>query len=79
MYIDFKTSLKEKILLYGIFIFLMFILIPVFIIFIAISVIFSNNYRQNINNDNIIEDIQNNGISSIYELLVKYNYPCFEK
>jgi hypothetical protein len=79
MYIDFKTSVKEKILLYGIFIFLMFIIIPLFIIFVAISVIFSNNYKQNINNDNIIDDVKNGGISSIYELLVKYNYPCFEK
>lgn len=79
MYIDFKTSIKEKALLYGIFILLMFILIPVFIIFVAISVIFSNKYTQNINNDNIIDDIKNGGVSSIYELLVKYNYPCFEK
>jgi hypothetical protein len=79
MYVDFKKSIKEKIILYSIFVFLISILIPLFIIFVAISVIFSNKYSQNITNDNIINDITTNGISSIYELLVKYNYPCFEK
>ena len=28
---------------------------------------------------NVIDNIKNNGICSLYDLLVKYNYPCFVK
>ena len=36
------------------------------------------NNKKNADSD-VVNDIQTNGINSLYELLVKYNYPCFVK
>jgi hypothetical protein len=72
---------------FGLFILVMFVLIPIFLIFLSLSLIFTNkdiNYDQNnLSNiesaQNIINNINEKGVSSLYDLLVKYNYPCFTK
>lgn len=82
-----KKTMKEQIKFYAIFIFIIFIIIPIFLIFLALSLIFTNkNINKNENNISGIEsaqytvdDINKNGISNLYQLLVKYNYPCFYK
>ena len=73
---------------YGLFILVLFILIPAFIIFFSYSLIFTNAdiniFNQNNGGsiesaENIVQNIMTRGVSSLYDLLVKYNYPCFIK
>jgi hypothetical protein len=78
IHIEFRYELKKKIIVYICIVLILFIFIPIFLIFFALSILFSNNLKNN-SSGNIIEDIENNGITSIYSLLVKYNYPCFQK
>jgi hypothetical protein len=75
---DFRYELKQKIIVYVIIFLIIFVFIPIFLIFFALSIIFSNNLKNN-SSGNTLEDIKNNGITSLYDLLVKYNYPCFVK
>ena len=79
VFINYKLDLKKMVITMLVIIFLLFIFIPVFIICNALTILYSNNYTENINNDNIIDNIRENGVSSLYEILVKYNYPCFLK
>jgi hypothetical protein len=75
---DFRYDLKKKIIIYIIIALLLFVFVPIFLIFFALSVLFSNNLKNKSSGDTIT-DIKNNGITSMYDLLVKYNYPCFKK
>jgi hypothetical protein len=71
------TEKKYKILGYLLIIFILFILIPVILVFTGLSIVYSNNYSEPV--DNILSNIQKNPVGSLYELLVKYNYPCIKK
>ena len=69
MKIGLKETFKEKFIICFIIFILIFILIPIFLIFFSLSVIYINNGG----------DDDKNNVSSLYNLLVKYNYPCFLK
>ena len=81
IYTEFKYNNNNKYIIYLLIILIIFIFIPFFIIFFILSLLFNNNYKNKTDNnvENIINNIENNSVKSIYELLVKYNYPCFEK
>ena len=84
MIADFKYVLKWRCLVYFLIFIVIGIFIPIFIIFFVQSIIFSNKLDDiKGNNKNstseIVNNINKNGVSSLYELLVKYNYPCFKK
>jgi len=74
--VNFST-LKTKIIAYFILYFIVFVFIPTIILFFSFSLLFDNKTVED--GDNIIENIKKYGISSLYDLLVKYNYPCFHK
>jgi len=79
---DYKYKLQwDRILVYLFIIIVICVFIPVFILFFVQSLVFSNRITENnlTNKDDIIKDIKNNGISGLYQLLIKYNYPCFRK
>ena len=78
IYIDLNKSLLNKIISYSIIFILLFIFIPTVIIFFSIALIFDNKINNNLTG-NIINDIKENGLSCLYDLLIKYNYPCFTK
>jgi hypothetical protein len=84
VYADLKCStLKSKIINYVLIFLLIFIFLPIFFIFFCFSFLFLNKEKvdPNISTINSIQnEIKNNlSINSLYELLVKYNYPCFMK
>jgi hypothetical protein len=81
VHLEFKISGWMKYLVYALILFILFVFIPALLLFTGLSVIYSNNYKEKVNDNatDIINDINNNNVSSIYELLVKYNYPCFYK
>ena len=54
-----------------------FVLIPLALILFGINSLFGQLKFKGAEND--IQDIENNGVSNIYQLIVKYNYPCFRK
>ena len=74
---NFRDSLFKKILIYLFIFIIIFLFIPVFIVFFSLSLIFAGE-KMNIDK-NIIDNINNNGIKNLYDLLIKYNYPCFIK
>ena len=54
--------------------------ICVILIFFSLNTIFGQiNQNNNKDMDKNIQEIEKNGISNLYELIVKYNYPCFKK
>lgn len=86
VYTNYEYTFKNSLFVYFILFFVIFIFIPTVLFFFSLDFIFNNKYipnkpdnSENQSEDNIINNIQNYGISSIYELLVKYNYPCFPK
>jgi hypothetical protein len=84
MIADFKYVLKWRCLVYFLIFIVIGVFIPIFIIFFVQSIIFSNKLdgiKGNNKNSTseIVNNINKNGVSSLYELLVKYNYPCFKK
>lgn len=84
VYADLKCStLKSKIITYVLIFLLIFVFLPIFLIFFSFSFLFLNKEKvdPNISTiDSIQNEINNNqSINSLYELLVKYNYPCFMK
>ena len=72
-----NKTFNDKIIEYIKLFFVIFIFIPVIILFFSFSLLFDNKTTENSND--IINNIKTNGISSLYDLLVKYNYPCFRK
>lgn len=79
---DYTYKLKwDRLLVYLFLIIVLGVFIPVFIVFFVQSLIFTNRITANnlTNKDAIIKDIKKNGISGLYQLLIKYNYPCFKK
>jgi len=79
VYINYKLDLEKMGYTLLVIIFILFLFIPGFLICNGLTILFTNNYSENINRENIIENIRKNGVSSLYEILVKYNYPCFLK
>jgi hypothetical protein len=71
------NKLTDKIIAYSKIFFLIFIFIPIIVLFFSLSLLFDNKTMEN--GEDIIDNIQKYGISSLYDLLVKYNYPCFQK
>jgi hypothetical protein len=69
---------EYSMLKYGVIIFLLFILIPLLLIFFNLSILFKNFGSDDYTKD-IESYIKNNGIQNVFSLLVKYNYPCFAK
>jgi len=84
VYVDLKCiTLNGKIISYVLIFLLIFIFLPIFFMFFTFSILFLNKEKvdPNISTINSIQnEIKNNlSINSLYELLVKYNYPCFMK
>jgi len=84
VYADLKCiNVKGKIITYVLIFLLIFIFLPIFFIFFCFSFLFLNKDKvdPNISTINSIQNEINNNLSinSLYELLVKYNYPCFMK
>jgi len=79
VYADFKYSFKKKIVVYILIASILFVFLPAVILYFCIAIIFANNYKSNLDRKDIVSGINKNGVSSLYELLVKYNYPCFFK
>jgi hypothetical protein len=77
IYSDFKYTLLKKIIIYILIALIIFGFIPAFILFFALNSVLNN---KNLNNSEseIINNIKKNGLSGLYDLLVKYNYPCFK-
>jgi hypothetical protein len=81
IFTDFNYTFKKSLLVYFILFIIIFLFIPFVIFFFSLSLVFTpkkNNLKENDESD-IIQNIQKYGISSLYDLLVKYNYPCFPK
>lgn len=84
VYADLKSNtLIIKIITYVLIFLLIFVCLPIFLVFFCFSFLFLNKDKvdPNISTINSIQnEIKNNlSINSLYELLVKYNYPCFKK
>lgn len=90
MHIDFQIQGgKYKALVYVLLFLLLFVFIPLFLVFFCYLNIFSSiRPASDINNppsnaeeagQKEIDSINKDGVSSLYQLLVKYNYPCFIK
>jgi len=75
--VNFYSSIYKKIAAYSILFLIIFVFLPTIILFFSFSLLFDNKTFES--GDDIIENIKKNGISSLYDLLVKYNYPCFRK
>jgi hypothetical protein len=74
LHVDYRFHSNTIYYIYFILFFLLFIFIPLFYIYQTFSILFNNNSY-----DNVLENIEKNGIQNIYDLFVKYNYPCFQK
>ena len=59
----------------------MYFLIPSILSSNAVSSLYCVYKDNNIENSEIdtIRSIEKNGVQSLYDLIVKYNYPCFKK
>ena len=84
VYADLKCiTLKSKIITYVLIFLLIFAFLPAFFMFFSFSFLFLNKEKVDptISTINSIQNEINNNksINSLYELLVKYNYPCFMK
>jgi hypothetical protein len=84
VYADLKCiTLKSKIITYVLIFLLIFAFLPIFFMFFSFSFLFLNKEKVDptISTINSIQNEINNNksINSLYELLVKYNYPCFMK
>ncbi len=78
VHINVKYDFKGMVIAYGLIILLLFIIIPLFLIYFNLDIVFNNGENKfDVDIDNGMgSDIS---INSIYKLLIKYNYPCFLK
>ena len=79
VYSGFKYTAKKRIMIYAVLIIVIFIFIPLFMVFFALASVLNNKNINDSSENDIITNIRDNGISGLYDLLVKYNYPCFLK
>lgn len=77
IYSDFRCDMKKKSIIYAIIFIIIFLFIPFFILFFALSFVLNNKNINDTSEEDIVNNIQKNGVSGLYDLLVKYNYPCF--
>lgn len=71
----------RKYLYYFVIIFSIYIIIPTILSTNATSTlynVFKDNNLKN-NESEVIKSIEKDGVQSLYDLIVKYNYPCFKK
>jgi hypothetical protein len=78
VHLEFKYDKNKKKIIYWILFVILFIFIPLFIYYFSLSVLFDNNAK-NILDINTFEAIKNYGVNNFYDLIIKYNYPCFFK
>jgi hypothetical protein len=78
VHLEFKYDKNKKKIIYWILFVILFIFIPLFIYYFSLSILFDNNAK-NILDINTFEAIQNYGVKNFYDLMIKYNYPCFFK
>jgi len=79
IFIDYQFE-KPQHRIYAILVFIFFfvIFIPIFLIYFCFLNVFSARVPgNNLNDINTEKQIYQNGVSSFYELLIKYNYPGF--
>lgn len=73
------SKLLNYLLIFGI----LFLFLPLFFIYFCTSLLFLNKEAVDPNTNVIAsikkERINNQSINTLYELIVKYNYPCFKK
>lgn len=64
-----------------IIILLIYVIIPMILSKTAVSTIYYVYKENSISKDenDVISSIENNGSNSIYDLIIKYNYPCFKR
>ena len=75
IYYTYNTKNQSLTLVF--ILFNIFILIPFVLALFGINSIFGQLDVKGAEND--IRDIEKNGIGNLYQLIVKYNYPCFRK
>lgn len=70
-----------KYVYYAFVIFSIYFIIPKVLSSNAVSTLYNVYKRDNVNKEEneIIKGIQKDGAQSLYDLIVKYNYPCFKK
>jgi hypothetical protein len=79
LYSYHKYDITKLSMIYAIICLALFIIIPIVIFCFSINMIFSNDYEEKVKHSDLINNINKDGVQSLYELLVKYNYPCFFK
>ena len=73
-----NTSIFSKIIIVLLIIVVLFVIIPLMLIYYSNSLLLQNFGDKNYTND--LEDyIKKNSITNVFSLIVKYNYPCFNK
>jgi len=76
---DATSKLLNYLLIFGI----LFVFLPFFFIYFCTSLLFLNKEAVDPNTNVIAsikkERVNNKTINTLYELIVKYNYPCFKK
>jgi hypothetical protein len=75
MYISYNVLVPNKITLTLLIMSIFFIVIPYIFLQSSLSTLFSE-YQTS---DDSVKQIENNGVYSLFQLIAKYNYPCFKK
>lgn len=76
IYLNFNKLVEKKVSV-GLLAFIFLILIPLILISISLGTLLGETKNVYRNEDNI-DAIRKYGIGSLYQLIVKYNYPCFK-
>ena len=75
IYYTYNTKNQKIILIFIILV--IFIFIPLVLILFGLNSMFGQIHFTGAENN--ISEIEKNGVSNLYQLIVKYNYPCFKK
>lgn len=76
IYFNYNKLISKNIMIVVI-VFILLIFIPLILILISLGTVLGETKNVYGNDDNI-EEIREKGIGSLYQLIVKYNYPCFK-
>ncbi len=70
-----------KYLCYAMIIIIIYFIIPAILTSNALSTLYNVFKKNNMDKseDEVLDNIQKDGCQSLYDLIVKYNYPCFKK
>jgi len=79
--INKNTTGNWKYFYYFVVIISIYFIIPNILATNAVSTLFNIFKKNNIDNDEMetINSLEKNGVQSLYDLIIKYNYPCFKK